>query len=231
MQHRHIGILAGMGPRSTAPFIDMLITEFLRQMGARYDDDFPPITILSWPTPFYVDRPVDHALLEREILAGLKKLERDGADFIAMPSSTAYMYYDTLAPGLHVPLIDMVEEAINFLPDDASKVGLVATRSTMEASIYQRRMLPRGYSLLKSDDWQLAVDDVIRAIKVARDPSLLKARWMTLVEGMAEAGADCLLVACTDLSGLASMGPSPVPVIDASLALATAVVRYWRLAE
>jgi aspartate/glutamate racemase len=48
---------------------------------------------------------------------------------------------------------------------------------------------------------------------------------------MAEAGADCVLVACTDLSGLAAAGPSPIPIIDASLALATAVVRYWRLAE
>jgi aspartate racemase len=220
-----------MGPRSTAPFIEMLITEFLRQTGARYDDDFPTITILSWPTPFYVDRPVDHALLEREILAGLKKLERDGADFIATPSSTAHMYYDSLAAGLHVPLIDMIEEAINFLPDNARKVGLLATRPAMEASIYQGRMVQRGYSTLNEDQWQLSVDDMIRAVKVARDPSLLKGRWMTLIEEMAEGGADCILVGCTDLSGLAALGPSPVPIVDASLALAGAVVRYWRLAE
>lgn len=231
MHQRQIGILAGMGPRSTAPFIDMLITEFLRQTGARYDDDFPPITILSWPTPFYVDRPVDHALLEREILAGLKKLERDGADFIAMPSSTAHLYYDSLAAGLHVPLLDMIEVAINFLPDDARKVGLLATRPAMESGIYQGRMAGRGHSVLKEQEWQLAADEMIRAVKVARDPAILMPRWATLIEGMAEAGADCVLVACTDLSGLAALGPSPIPIIDAALALAGAVVRYWRLAE
>jgi len=31
---RLIGILAGMGPRSTAPFVDMLVDECQRQYGA-----------------------------------------------------------------------------------------------------------------------------------------------------------------------------------------------------
>ena len=64
---RLIGILAGMGPRSTAPFVDMLVDECQRQYGARYDIDFPPMLIYALPTPFYVDRPIDHAALEAAI--------------------------------------------------------------------------------------------------------------------------------------------------------------------
>ncbi|WBV23599.1 MULTISPECIES: hypothetical protein [Pantoea] len=36
-----IGVLAGMGPRSTAPFIDMLVTDCQVGYGAKYDLDFP----------------------------------------------------------------------------------------------------------------------------------------------------------------------------------------------
>jgi len=36
-----IGVLAGMGPRSTAPFIDMLVTDCQVGDGAKYDLDFP----------------------------------------------------------------------------------------------------------------------------------------------------------------------------------------------
>lgn len=32
-----IGILAGMGPRSTAPFIDLVVNECQLQYGAKYD--------------------------------------------------------------------------------------------------------------------------------------------------------------------------------------------------
>jgi aspartate/glutamate racemase len=71
-----IGVLAGMGPRSTAPFVDLLVDECQRQYGARYDIDFPPMLIYALPTPFYVDRPIDHAALAAAIAAGLRKLEK-----------------------------------------------------------------------------------------------------------------------------------------------------------
>lgn len=48
-----IGILAGMGPRSTAPFVDLVIDECQSQYGATFDIDFPRMLILSQPTPFF----------------------------------------------------------------------------------------------------------------------------------------------------------------------------------
>lgn len=46
-----LGVLAGMGPRSTAPFIDMLVDECQKQYGARFDIDYPKMHIISLPTP------------------------------------------------------------------------------------------------------------------------------------------------------------------------------------
>ena len=55
-----IGILAGMGPRSTAPFLDLVIDECQLQYGAKYDEEFPHMMVYSLPTPFYIDRPINH---------------------------------------------------------------------------------------------------------------------------------------------------------------------------
>ena len=52
-----IGILAGMGPRSTAPFIDAVIDQCQQQYGASLDEEFPRMMILSLPTPFYAVDP------------------------------------------------------------------------------------------------------------------------------------------------------------------------------
>ena len=52
-----IGILTGMGPKSTGPFIDQVVSAFQSLTGAKNDIDFPPMMIYSLPTPFYVDRP------------------------------------------------------------------------------------------------------------------------------------------------------------------------------
>jgi len=43
MTHSSIGILAGMGPRSTAPFLELVLDQCQIQYGAKYDIDYPHI--------------------------------------------------------------------------------------------------------------------------------------------------------------------------------------------
>ncbi len=54
MSRGTIGILAGMGPKSTAPFIDQVVTECQTRYGAGNDMDFPPMMIHSIPAPFFI---------------------------------------------------------------------------------------------------------------------------------------------------------------------------------
>ena len=44
-----IGILAGMGPKSTGPFIDTVVAECQTIYGAKHDMDFPYMMIYSSP--------------------------------------------------------------------------------------------------------------------------------------------------------------------------------------
>src|SRR6476661_7923724 len=148
MQPKSMGILAGMGPRATAPFIDLVVTECQRQYGARNDIDFPPMLIYSLPTPFYVDRPIDHAALEGAILAGLRKLEDAGVAFVAMPCNSAHIYFEQLASSIHVPLLNMIDVALGALPAASKTMALLATRSTVEARIYQKAIERAGKRLL-----------------------------------------------------------------------------------
>lgn len=49
-----IGILAGMGPKSTGPFVDTVVAQCQTIYGAKHDMDFPHMMIYSCPTPFYM---------------------------------------------------------------------------------------------------------------------------------------------------------------------------------
>lgn len=69
-----IGILAGMGPSSTGPFIDLVMEECRTQYGAYDDIDFPKVVIVSQPAPFYHDRELDHDAVEAATLEGLRNL-------------------------------------------------------------------------------------------------------------------------------------------------------------
>jgi aspartate racemase len=223
-----IGILAGMGPRSTAPFVDMLVDECQRQYGARYDIDFPPMLILALPTLFYVDRPIDHAALEAAIVAGLRRLEEAGVAFVALPCNSAHIYFERLASSIQVPLLNMIEVALGAIPAASKTVALLATRPTVEARIYQDALDRAGKRLLVGEVWQARVDALILAIKSASDRAAARKLWGELVADLQSAGADSLLLACTDLNAVSATLDTAATLVDATRCLAEATIKTWR---
>jgi aspartate racemase len=221
-----VGILAGMGPFSTGPFLDMVATECQRQYGARHDADFPRLMVCSQPAPFYEDRPPDHAALEAAIRDGLRRLEDTGAAFLAMACNTAHIYHPALAAGLRVPLLDMVELAVAALPREARRVAVVAARPTTEAGLYQRRLAARGLEVAEGG-WQDDVERMLAATRTSREPVVFTTFWTALLAKLQAQGADTVLVACLDLSGVLTHAVTTLRVVDAAQSLAEEIVAQW----
>jgi aspartate racemase len=222
-----IGILAGMGPRSTAPFVDLVIDECQRQYGARDDEEFPPMMIYALPAPFYLDRPLDHGALRAAIQAGMRKLASTGVAFVAMPCNTAHIFYDDLAAAIDVPLLNIVDEALRAMPASAARVALLATRPTVESGIYQAAAARAGLELAHSSSWQARVDGLLGAIKSSTDRRNAQDMWHELLDDLAADEVDTVLLACTDLNAVSS-ARAGLAVLDATQCLAAATVRTWR---
>lgn len=221
-----IGILAGMGPRSTGPFLDLIVTACQEIYGARHDIDFPKMLICSQPAPFYEDRPIDHAALEAATLSGLKHLESAGVDFLAIACNTVHIYYPRLAASVSVPLLNIVELAVQAVPGSAEAVALVATRPTVEAGIFQSALRSAGHQVVDLD-WQDEVDSLLSAVRESTDPLVFRHLWAPLFEKARAAGVDAVLVACLDLSGVVRFAETKLPVVDAADCLARAIVERW----
>jgi len=212
-----------MGPRSTAPFIDLVISECQKKYGAKHDIDFPPMFIYSLPTPFYINKPVDREQMKKVVLEGLKKLESTGVDFIAMPCNTVYVYFDELQSSLKVPLLNIVNETIASLSTDAGKIGLLATRATVESRVYQKYFSDR---IIWMDTWQILADEMITKVKAGVANSQFEQSWNSLIKLIQRAGCSSMILACTDLSALGYM-TSGIEVVDSTKCLASAVVREY----
>jgi aspartate racemase len=221
-----IGILAGMGPRSTAPFIDQIVTECQDQYGARDDQDFAPLLVYSLPTPFFVDRPIDHARMQATITAGLKHLEAAGAAFIVMPCNSAHAYFDALKTSIKIPLVNMLDEALSCLPPSTSRIALIGTRPTTEAGMYQKALKRRGFRVVHDGAIQQRVDEVILSIKGNRTMDEAQTLWDQMQLEVMARGADTFLIACTDLDAIRL--DTAATVVNATQCLAAAAVREWR---
>jgi len=222
-----IGILAGMGPRSTAPFVDLVVDECQRQYGAVDDEEFPPMMIYALPAPFYLDRAIDHAALRAAIVAGLRRLASTGVALVAMPCNTAHIYYGELAAAIDVPLLNMIDLALHELPATAKRVALLASRPTAAARMYQDALERAGREVYLNDGLQARVDRLIQAIKTAPDRQAAIDLWSELLASLIADGVDTALLACTDLNAVSAAVDAPLALVDATACLAAATVREW----
>jgi aspartate racemase len=224
MKRKTIGILAGMGPRSTSPFIDLVINECQKQYNAKYDEDFPHIIIYSLPTPFFIDKPIDDNKMKKTLIEGLKKLQSFGVDYIAMPCNTAHAYFDVLKKSIKIPLLNMVDETLKNIKSNKNKITLFATPTTIESKVYQKEMNKLKLNFVFKDDWQKQINTIIKNVKSGntKKANLLWAKLLNLVE---KEKVKTIIIACTELSNLNK--PKGFTFIDSSECLAKVTIREY----
>ncbi|MED3034952.1 amino-acid racemase [Bacillus thuringiensis] len=215
-----IGILAGMGPKSTGPFVDTVVAECQTIYGAKHDMDFPHMMIYSCPTPFYMNRPIDHEAMKKAIIEGAQKLESTGVEFIAMPCNTAHLYFEELQQSLSIPILNIVDETLKAIPETAKRVALLATEATVQAGIYQDGITKLNIEYIHHETWQESINQIISCIKGGE---IEKAHelWNALVLQLRDE-VDTAIIACTDLNVVVSEN-----FVDSSQCLAKAVVRMY----
>jgi len=223
-----LGVIGGMGPLATADFFRKLIDA----TPARDDDEHIPVLIHS--VPQVPSRPA--AILHGgpsplpALLAARDRLLNAGATMLAMPCNTAHHWYEDLAAGCAVPFVHIVDAVADVLPAGTRELGIVATRATLRARVFERRLGGRGISFTSPDDatYDRAVQPAIEAVK--RGATEEGGRLLEPVIAAAlERGAAAVVLACTELPIALDAIASPLRArcIDSTDALARACVRRW----
>ncbi|PFL64593.1 amino-acid racemase [Bacillus cereus] len=215
-----IGILAGMGPKSTGPFVDTVVATCQTIYGAKHDMDFPHMMIYSCPTPFYMDRLIDHEAMKKAIIEGAQNLESTGVEFIAMPCNTAHLYFEELQHSLSIPILNIVDETLQAIPENTKRVALLATEATIQAGIYQDGIAKCNIEYIHHEKWQEMINQIITCTKSGE---IKEARelWNALVLQLQDE-VDTAIIACTDLNVVSSED-----FVDSAQCLAEAVVRMY----
>ncbi len=220
-----IGILAGMGPRSTSPFLELVLNQCQQQYGARNDIDFPHILIYSLPTPFYIDREIDESALRKSIEEGIKRFESCGVDFIAIPCNSAHKYFDSLVKAVNVPVLNIIEETLKNIKKN-STVTIFATETTTSSRLYQTGIRDCGCKYHFDPSWQQRVNEIIKMIKSNSNIENIREQWDSLIEQVIGSGIDTVIIACTDLNVVLSESER-VKIVDSAESLAAAVVKKY----
>ncbi len=229
-----VGVIGGMGPMATVDFYRRIV----EATDADRDQDHLHVIIDADPsvpdrTAFVLGDGEDPAPI---VTASARRLEAAGAELLVVACNTAHVVAETVRRSVRVPLVDWTDEAAATLVElrpGVGAVGLLATDGTIAARLYHKVFESRGVRVLVPDEAaQRVVMDVIYregGVKAGGSPVDLERHREALqqvAEQLAAAGAEVLLLACTDLSVLDAAVPRrwPVRVFDAADLVARRVV-------
>jgi aspartate racemase len=217
-----VGILGGMGPEATAD----LFMKIIKSTPASRDQEHLRVVIDSNSkipdrTQFLLGKGIDP---RDELIKTAKNVERMGADVLGIPCNTAHYFYDDIRRAVSIPVLHIMEEVARTLEGKIQRVGLLASTGTVRTHLYDTHLSSVDIeTIVPNDGDQKKVMDAIYKVKGGE---LSLAREIALVESkkLVERGAQAIIAGCTEIPLILRDGDLKVPVIDATLVLARALV-------
>ena len=227
-EKKTIGILGGMGPLATADLFQKIV------LLTKADTDRDHIRVYIDSNANIPDRTA--AILSGgedpvpEMASALRHLEACGADCIIMPCNTAHYFLPRLQAMTKIPFLSILTAAAEACKAQfpGKTVGILATRGTLAANLYQEALAQAGVPYLVPD--APAQDALMRVIydgvKAGKGPDSYRADFLTVLEQMSAGGAEVFLLGCTELPLAAEALKITLPTVDPTAELAKAAIRF-----
>ncbi len=212
-----IGIIGGMSAESTAHYYALLNEHVRNRLGGLHSAE-----VIIWSVDF-----ADVAAMQRRgewDLAGKKlaqiayRLERVGADVILLATNTMHKVADAITETIDVPFIHIADATAEQIKAKGfKKPGLMATSYTMEQDFYKGRLQDKhGLDVVipnevdRAETHRVIYDELCKGVTMEASRTSFERIGHRLVA----AGADCLILGCTEVGMLLNSKNVTVPVFD-----------------
>ncbi|MCJ8309630.1 MAG: aspartate/glutamate racemase family protein [Rhizobiaceae bacterium] len=214
-----IGILGGMSAASTQLYYAELCRLTREKLGGLH-------------SPQLLIRSLDFAEIEALQVKGqwaeageilnreAKALEKGGADLLILATNTMHKLADQMMTGVEIPLLHIADATAKAITSvGLHNPGLMATAFTMEQSFYTDRLVQAGLAPVLPNDADRAETHRIIYEELCKDIVTDDSRtaYVAITNRVKDAGADCLILGCTEVGMLLDQGNVDMPVFDTTL--------------
>ena len=224
-----IGLIGGLSWESSVEYYRIINQETQKRLGGVHSApcllhsfDFGEIEALQAAG--------DWAAASARMVDAARKLQIAGADCIVICSNTMHLMADAVAAAAGIPLIHIADAtAAPILAAGFRSVGLLGTRFTMEEDFYRGRMVER-FSLevlTPAAGGRAIVHDIIYEELVrGRIRAESRRAYQAVIESLRNAGAEAVILGCTEIGLLIKPGDSALPTFDTTELHALAAVDW-----
>lgn len=211
---RTIGMIGGMSWESTAEYY-RLLNESVRHRLGGFHSARVLIDSLDFAEIESMQSAGDWVMAGRLLADHATRLQHAGADLIVLCTNTMHLVFDQLTAAVTVPVLHIADAAADAVRTRGlTRVGLLGTAFTMEQDFYRDRLAGHGLDVLVPGEVDrvrvhtVIFDELVHGI--VRDES--RAVYRAVIDELVAAGAEGIVLGCTEIELLVSAEDSAVPV-------------------
>jgi len=211
-----IGLIGGMSWQSTVEYyriINELVSEKLGKLHSAkcliYSFDFEEVAEMQ--------RKGDWEEMGKLLAMAAMNLENCGAEVELICTNTMHKVADAVSDSISVPLINIIDVTAEEINSKGLKtVGLLGTKFTMEDGFYTERLGKHGISVLipEPEEREFVHDVIFNELCKGIIRTESKKRFLEIVSGLEEKGAEGIILGCTEIPLLISKKDVSVEVFD-----------------
>lgn len=221
-----IGLIGGMSWESTAVYYRLINEKVSSLLGGLHSAKI----ILS---------SVDFAEIEQYQLLGdwekagqalgieAQKLEQAGADFIVICTNTMHKVAPIIQGSISIPLLHIADATAEKIKDKKIKtIGLLGTKYTMEQDFYKENIIQHGIQVIVPQIEERAeINRIIyEELCLGKINQSSKEYYVQAIQQLIDAGAEGIILGCTEIGLLVNDGDVKVPIFDTTSIHAKAAV-------
>ena len=224
-----IGLIGGVSPEATPIYYAHLNAAARAALGGEHS-----ARVLIYTLDYGVM--IEHyhhgdwpAFIE-EVVKGAKALKAGGAEALVICSNTTHVGADAAAAETGLPLMHIMDALVDAMKaKDVRRPVLLGTPVVMSPGYYRDELGRRfsGELLIPSEEEKATIGRVILdelVNGVVRDES--RVALLEIVERHAAAGADGVILGCTELCMILEDGQGSIPIFDTTAIHAQAAARF-----
>ena len=222
-----IGLIGGMSWESSAEYYRIINREVRNRLGGVHS-----ARSLMWSVDFGEIERLQHQGDWDELTNRMKdaaiRLQRGGADFVLLCTNTMHLMADAVADAIDIPLLHIADPTAEKIKAAGfQKVGLLGTAFTMEQDFYKGR-LERGFGLdvlvPDADDRRVVHEVIYKELVAGEIRAESRMAYREVIARLVAAGAEAIILGCTEIMLLVSAEDSAVPLFDTTTIHAIAAV-------
>lgn len=151
------------------------------------------------------------------IIKAARSIEAAGADFLLICANTMHKVAGEVEAAVDIPLLHVVDATAEVIHSKGlHRIGLLGTKFTMEEEFYIDRLQRYGLDILIPDEksrnsiHQIIFEELCLGIITSESKELYK----TIIDDLMEAGAEGIILGCTEISLLIHDEDAPLPLFD-----------------